>query len=178
MILCIACSAEDGIPKKYLNDCKSVLNELMCENDLVFGGSNRGIMGVAYRAAKKNQRKVIGVCPKYYKGSLSELECDQEILTEKVLESTEIMIRKCDAIILMPGGLGTLYEFFLAIQGIICKEHTKPIVIYNSCGFFDDILDYLIKIKDKKFITEETFSSFSVANNSTELKKFISAIYQ
>lgn len=83
------------------------------------------------------------------------------------------MIDKCDAIIFMPGGLGTLYELFLAIQGVICKEHAKPVVIYNSCGFFDGILDYLAKIKGKEFMTDKTFSSFSVANNITELKKLI-----
>ena len=173
MLLCIACSAEKGIPRKYINDCKRILDEIMRENDLIFGASNCGIMGIAYRAAKLNQRKVIAVCPKFYRDSLSELECDQEILTERVLESTEIMVDKCDALIFMPGGLGTLYEFFLAIQGIICEEHTKPIIVYNSCGFYDDILNFLVKIKGKKFMTEKTFSSFKVANNITELKKLI-----
>jgi len=130
-------------------------------------------MGVAYRAAKKNKRKVIGICPRCYEDSFHDLECDQEIITEKVLESTEIMIDKCDAIVFMPGGLGTLYELFLAIQGVICKEHAKPVVMYNSCGFFDGILDYLTKIKGKGFMTDKTFSSFSVANNITEFKKLI-----
>lgn len=48
----------------------------MCENDLVFGAKNCGIMGVAYREAKKNKRKVIGICPKCYEDSFHDLECD------------------------------------------------------------------------------------------------------
>ena len=173
MLLCIACSAEDTVPKKYIKDCKKVLEEIMRENDLIFGASNCGIMGIAYRAAKKNKRKVTAVCPKFYEKCLNELECDHEIVTKKVLKSTEIMVEKCDAIIFMPGGLGTLYEFFLAIQNVICKECVKPIIIYNSCGFFDDLIKYLTKIKDDGFLIPETFYSFSVANSSAEIKKLL-----
>ncbi len=173
MLLFIACSAEKNIPKKYINDCKKTLSVILRENDLIFGTSNYGIMGVAYRIAKKNGRKVVGVCPKFYEECFSELDCDQEIVTPKVLESTELMMQKCDAIIVMPGGFGTLFEFFLAIQGIICKESIKPIIVYNSCGFFDDILDYLAKIKNEGFMAEKAFSSFSVAKNSTELQRLL-----
>ncbi|MBP5656720.1 TIGR00730 family Rossman fold protein [Candidatus Saccharibacteria bacterium] len=170
MLLWVQCGANDGIPEKYVDDCQKILDELMRDNDLIFGAVNHGIMGYSYRSALKNGRKIIGSSPKVYEDDFRELECSEEITTEGILESTEVMIDRCDAIVVMPGGFGTLYEFFLVIQKAICGEFKKKVVIYNSCGFFDDILKYLDRLMKEGFISEKHMLYFSVVDDLEKLE--------
>ena len=174
MLLWIQCGANDGVPQKYVDDCEKVLDELMKENDLIFGACNHGIMGCAYRSALKNKRIIIGSSPKVYEGDYAEVKCDEEITTDGIIESTVVMLDRCDAAVVMPGGLGTLYEFFLMMQGSICHEQKKKIVIYNSCGFYDELLDYLGKLLKEGFVEKKHLAYFKVARDSKELKKMLS----
>ena len=56
MNLFIGASSCETIPNKYIDDCTILLEELLKNNDLVFGAYDKGLMGVAYKAAKKNKR--------------------------------------------------------------------------------------------------------------------------
>jgi uncharacterized protein (TIGR00730 family) len=170
MLLYIASGESNDIPEKYLDDCRDVLDYLLTNNDLLFGACDRGLMGCAYRSALAHGREIVGVCPKIYEGDLANLQCTEKITTDGIVESINLMVEKCDALVVMPGGFGTLYEFFLAMQGIICKEFNKTIVIYNSCGFYDEILGYFQKIAKEGFVKEAVMNSFVVANNLDELK--------
>jgi len=170
MLLWVQCGANEGIPRKYVDDCQKVLDVLMEENDLIFGAANRGIMGCAYQSAIKNGKKVIGSSPKVYRDSYEKLECSEMVATDSMVESTVVMVDRCDAVVVMPGGFGTLYEFFLMMQGPICGEHNKKIVIYNSCDFFNDLLAYLNKLMREGFISEKHMAYFSVVNDLDGLK--------
>ena len=67
MKLFIGCSSSNDIPTEYFEDCKIFLEELMKENDLVFGACTTGLMGLAYNTALNNNREVTGICPEVYK---------------------------------------------------------------------------------------------------------------
>lgn len=152
MKLFIGCSSRNEIPKKYENDCKKYLNELFkYKNDLIFGACSTGLMGLSYSIAKENDREVIGICPKAYKKDLLDLNCTKEIITNSISERTDKVIKQSDAIIFLPGGIGTTYELFTAIESKRSKEFDKPIVIYNSNNFFDKLIDFLDKTYEEKF---------------------------
>ena len=67
MKLFISCSSQDTIKEEYKEQAKSLAEILSKDNDLVFGAYNKGLMGLSYDIAKKNNRKVIGICPEVYK---------------------------------------------------------------------------------------------------------------
>ena len=151
MKLFIGCSSNNDIPTEYFNDCKVLLEELMKENDLVFGACNSGLMGLAYNTTLKANGNITGICPEAYKDDFKTLKCDTEITTKSVSERTDSVISSSDALIFLPGGIGTIYELFTAIESKRCHEFNKPIVIYNSNGYFDKLLEFMDKVYSEKF---------------------------
>ena len=116
MKLFIGCSSSNDIPKDYLFYCLNYLNVLLEDNDIVFGACNSGLMGLSYNIAKKNDNKVTGICPVSYKDDLLSLDCDEERLTDSISDRTDKVIECADALVFLPGGIGTIYELFNAIE--------------------------------------------------------------
>ena len=170
----VCCSAYKDIKKEYLDDCEQVLNELLKDNDLVFGACETGLMGLAYNIAKKNGRKVTGICPGIYKGAFKKIKCDKEIVSSDMMDSTRQILARSDAIVILPGGFGTAYEIFIAIQTKICKEHSKPIIIYNSRGFYNNLIGFTEDIYKEEFATSDYKNNYLVANTKEEVLKLLS----
>ena len=181
MKLFIGCSSSNDIPIEYFNDCKVLLEELMKENDLVFGACNSGLMGLAYNTTLKANGNITGICPEAYKDDFKTLKCDTEITTKSVSERTDTVISSSDALIFLPGGIGTIYELFTAIESKRCHEFNKPIVIYNSNGYFDKLLEFMDKVYSEKFsgfkdkrnylVTDSISSILYYINNYKKIKE-------
>ena len=174
MKLCICCSSHSDIPKKIYQESQDLLKEALKKNDLVFGTSTEGLMGLAYTIAKENQKKVIGICPKGYAYMYSKLNCEEEIITNEMLDSTMKMIQASDAILVLPGGFGTVYELFTAIQSKICEEHNLPIILYNINGYYNQIIEFIDKMYEQNFAKES--KNFLVATTKKEVLEILTKI--
>ncbi len=178
MKIFIGCSASDNIKKEYFDSCKLLLEEVFSkDNDLVFGACNSGLMGLAYETAKKHERAVIGVCPEAYKEDFKSLDCIEEIITKSIEERTRSAIDNSDASIFLPGGIGTIYELFAAIECKRCHEFDKPIVIFNSNGYFDKLLEFLEKIYEEKFALIKAKDNYFVSDSIPEILNYIKLYY-
>lgn len=176
MKLFIGCSSSNNIPSEYLSDCKEYLNTLLVSNDIVFGACSTGLMGISYKTAKANGNKVTGICPKVYKDDLLGLNCDEEELTTSISDRTDKVIANSDALIFLPGGIGTIYELFTAIESKRNHEFDKPIVIYNSHQYFDRLLEFLEVMYQQGFTAEKVKECYHISNSATDtldyLKKY------
>lgn len=173
MKLFIGCSSRNDIPKMYLDDCKHFLSSLMKENDLVFGAYDGGLMGIAYQTTLDYKNNVIGVCPEAYKDDFKNLNCTDEVIAKSVNERTEKAISLSDALIFLPGGIGTIYELYASIESKRCHEFDKPIIIYNSKGFYDKLLDFMEKLYQEKFLKEEDRKVYFVSDSLDEILNYI-----
>lgn len=174
MKLFIGCSSSNEIPQKYMEDCKNYLEEIFKqENDLIFGACNNGIMGLSYKLATKYNRETIGICPVAYKDDLLDLNCTKEILTNTISERTDKLIELSDAIIILPGGIGTAYELLTTIECKRSNEFDKPIIIYNSNNFFDEILEFLEKIYQEQFGVISIKDCYYVSNSVEDTLKYL-----
>lgn len=166
MNIAVCCLSSNDISEKYLESSKRLLQQIFKnDNDLVFGAMNSGIMGLAYRIAKQNNRKVIGIAPKIYKDDFKELDCDKEILTKNVNDRTDALMNNSDILMFLPGGVGTLYELMTAIEMKRSREFDKPIILCNDTVFFDDIIQMLNKIYAQNFTNSKVRFSYNVAND-------------
>ena len=95
MKLFIGASSSDNTSNEIFTDCSQLLEDILKENDLVFGAYDKGLMGISYRIAKKNKRNVTGICPEVYKKSFENLECDIEVLTTSIIDSTRKIYDAC-----------------------------------------------------------------------------------
>lgn len=175
MNIAVCCSSSNDISRKYLESSKRLLQLIFkSDNDLVFGAMNSGIMGVAYRVAKRNNRKVIGIAPEIYKDDFKELDCDKEILTKNVSDRTDALINNSDILMFFPGGVGTLYELMTAIEMKRSREFDKPIILCNDTGFFDDIIQMLDKIYAQNFANPKVRLKYNVANDDMTVMDLLS----
>ena len=171
MLVFIATTSYDDIPQKYLDDCEDILNNVLSNNDLIFGACRRSIMGLAYNSAKANHRKIIGVCPTAYQDDFEGADYDEKIITPTIAEATNVMLERSDIILVLPGGFGTIYEFSQAIQNTLCGTYLKPIIIYNLHGFFDSLLEHIKKLQTEKFVDDKTLKLFKVVSVKSDLLK-------
>lgn len=174
MRIFIGSSSRDNIPLEYYSHCKDFLDRLFIDNhDLVFGANKHGLMGVSYDVASNNNRDIIGIYPNVYADGANEIDCGK-ILVKTVNERTEKLIETSDVLLFFPGGIGTIYELFVAIETKRAKEHDKPIIIYNCCDFYNSLILLLDKMYKEGFTSLIDEGYFYICSSYEEFKKYIS----
>ena len=169
----IGCASSDDIPDIYNEDCEKLINRLMENNDLVYGAYNKGLMGMCFNEAKSHNRRVTGIAPKTYQKDLEGLDCDKKILTDTIIDRTKSLMNECDAVLFLPGGIGTIHELFVCIDSKRSNEFNKPIIIYNSNHYYDKLLEFLDKLYSEEFTSSSVKECYFVTNNIDEVVKYL-----
>jgi uncharacterized protein (TIGR00730 family) len=164
--VCVYCASSERSDPVYL-DAARLLGEILAKNSItvVYGGGAIGSMGRLAEGALSKGGKVIGVIPRF----MQALEWDHKGLTElQVVENMRdrkhIMLTDSDAAIALPGGSGTLEELMEAISLKRLGIYTKPIVLVNTRGFYDPLLELLQKCIDEQFLDERHAAMWQVAD--------------
>lgn len=152
--LCIFCGANfNGDP--VLKQTVDQLTELMVNRNmtLVYGGGKVGVMGLLAEGMLQRGGRAIGIIPQFlmdkevgYTG-LTELH-----IVENMHQRKQLMSDLSDGIIMMPGGFGTLEEFFEVLTWLQLGLHNKPIGILNVNGFYDLLLKQMDVMVEQKFL--------------------------
>ncbi len=137
---------------------------------MVYGGAAIGLMGLVAEGALKSGGEVIGVLPYF----LRTKEIAHEALTELVLvdsmhERKTKMNELCDGVIALPGGFGTLEEFFEMLTWAQLGLHQKPIGLLNVEHFYDPLLVFVDSMVDKGFLKDDNRKMILVAETAEAL---------
>lgn len=122
---------------------------------LVFGGGKVGVMGLLADAMIANGGKTIGVIPQF----LMDKEVGHTGLTElhivdNMHQRKQLMNDLCDGIIMLPGGFGTLEEFFEVLTWLQLGLHHHPVGVLNVNGFYDCLLKQMDVMVEQRFLKE------------------------
>ncbi len=130
---------------------------------LVFGAGDRGLMGACARGAAETGAEIIGVAPRFFDepGILFQ-SCTRLILTETMRERKALMEELGEAFIVMPGGIGTLEEFFEVLTLKQLGRHDKPIALLNTCGCYDALRTLLEQAARERFMGESCLSLYAL----------------
>ena len=131
--------------------------------DLIYGGAKIGVMGKVAEGALEHGGKVIGIIPEFLK--LKEVFHEglaQLIVTQNIHERKLLMHEKSDGILMLPGGFGTLEEFFEMLTWSQLGLHPYPIAILNTNGFYDELLRMLQKMVERGFVRKENYRAIIV----------------
>jgi uncharacterized protein (TIGR00730 family) len=152
--ICVFCGANFNGDERLKTAIEN-LAEIMVNQQisLVFGGGKVGVMGLMADAVLQRGGKAIGVIP----GFLMDKEVGHKGLTEMhVVENMhqrkQLMNELCDGIITLPGGFGTLEEFFEVLTWLQLGLHNKPIGLLNINGFYDFLLKQMDVMVEHKFL--------------------------
>lgn len=150
----IFCGSRSGNNPQYENDAQR-LGILLAQSgmQIVYGGGNKGIMGCVANASLAHNGKVVGVIPKI----LLEWEVQHKgltdlIVTEDIHRRKKLMYELCDAAVILPGGYGTMDEFFEMLTWNQLQIHNKRILLLNTAAFFAPLEVYLQKMEDEGFL--------------------------
>jgi uncharacterized protein (TIGR00730 family) len=126
-------------------------------------------MGAVSRGMIAAGGKPVGVSPQFFV-DLDVLRDDCEIVfTESMRERKAYMEDNSDAFIICPGGIGTFEEFFEVLTLKQLGRHTKPIIIYNYKGYYDELLAMMKASVEKNFMSDEVNKIYTVANTEEEV---------
>ena len=160
----VFCGSSEGSNSAYIRQ-GYILGKTLAEQNitLVYGGAKIGVMGEIARGALDSNGKVVGVIPDFLKirevfhTGLSEL-----IVTQNMHQRKLKMHELSQGIIMLPGGYGTLEEFFEMLTWGQLGLHQYPIGILNTNGFFNELMLMLAKMVDQGFVKSENYEMILV----------------
>lgn len=172
MKICLFGASSPMIDAGYLNAVEE-LTEKMAQrgHTLVFGAGATGLMGAAARGmAKIPGRRIIGIAPKFFdqEGVLYK-QCTELIYTETMRERKALMEEMAEAFIMVPGGVGTLEEFFEVITLNQLGQMKKPIAVYDIKGYFHELEQLLHKLTQNGFAKDSLHTLYALYESPEEL---------
>lgn len=169
--IAVFCGAHKGFLPAYVETAKQ-LGACFAGRGirLVYGAGNIGLMGAMADAALAAGGQVMGVIPYF----LKEKEVCHTGLTELIVTHTmhqrkQIMAENSDGFIILPGGFGTLDEFFEILTWRQLQLHDKPIGLLNIHGFYDALLAHVQQMHETGFIRDSNLSLMTIATDLESL---------
>ena len=173
--VCVYSASSTKIDEVYFNVARQ-LGQLLAKRHirLINGAGSLGLMRSVADAVLENGGKVTGVIPKFmveqgwHHTGLSKL-----VEVESMHERKQLMADLSDAVIALPGGCGTLEELLEIITWKQLGLYLNPIVILNTNGFFDSLLDMLTRAIDENFMRRQHGEIWHVATTPEEAVELI-----
>lgn len=167
----VFCGSSFGTEEIYQSQA-ILLGKTLAKNqiELVYGGANVGLMGAVADGVLDNGGKAIGVLPNFLKSKeIAHENLTELILVETMHERKTKMNELCEGVIALPGGFGTLEEFFEMLTWAQLGLHKKPIAILNTAGFYDFLITFIQTMVDNGFLKEVNRDMVLVSDNVDEL---------
>ena len=150
-VFCGANFNGDPVLLKAIEDLADVF--VQKDISLVFGGGRVGIMGLIADAMLVRGGRAIGVIPQFLMDKeVGHTGLTELIITENMHQRKQKMADISDGIITMPGGFGTMEEFFEVLTWLQLGLHNNPIGLLNVGGFYDPLLLQMDRMVDQKFL--------------------------
>jgi uncharacterized protein (TIGR00730 family) len=133
---------------------------------LVSGGGNVSAMGAVAAAARERGGRTVGVIPKaLVHRELADIDADELVVTETMRERKQVMEDRADAFIALPGGIGTLEEFFEAWTAGYLGMHDKPVVMLDPFGHYDGLRSWLHGLIDSGYVGQNALDRLVVTED-------------
>ena len=169
--ICIFCGSSMGFDPIYKEKAKE-LGQAMAERqcELLYGGGSVGLMKIIADVMLENHCKVIGTITQH----LMDMEVgyddiDELIVVESMAERKKILEDMADGFIAMPGGIGTMDEFFESYVLSQLRVFDKPVALFNVNGYYDDIIHFIDKAAKEGFVRKEHAENLIVSDDSKDL---------
>lgn len=177
MKICIFGAASAQIDRCYVEAVEDLAEKMAKRgHSLVFGAGGSGLMGAAARGAKRGGGYIHGVIPKFFREERLESiyeQCDELTFTDTMAERKTTMEDDCDAFIIVPGGIGTLEEFYEVITLKQLGRHHKAIAFYNLNGYYDTLEKFMHEMSEKKFMAAACHEMYRIFTDAEELFAYL-----
>lgn len=175
--VCVYCGSRAGADPAYVNAARETGKAIARKGwRLVYGAGDIGLMGAVAQTASDAGARTLGVIPAH----LLNREAPRgvfgdRIITETMHERKKVMFMNANAVIVLPGGAGSLDEFFEALTWAQLGLHAKPIVLFNVNGYWDSLISLVNHVIAEGFADKSLADHFSVAPDITSAIRLLEA---
>lgn len=170
--VCVYCGSRDGVSATYAQSAQDT-GHMLVRNDwrLVYGAGDVGLMGRVANAVQSAGGKTFGVIPTHLLSwEVGKRDLDSFVITETMHERKKVMFMNADAVVVLPGGAGSLDEFFEVLTWRQLNLHAKPIVLLNIEGYWDRLWDLLKHTVDQGFAGDNILSYVTIVPDVAALE--------
>ncbi len=175
--ICVFCGSSPGSDARFAQSAR-LLGQLIASRgfSLVFGGGGLGLMGEVARAARDGGAKVTGILPEFLRHLEPPLAHGEDVVVvPDLFIRKHRMVAMADAFVVLPGGMGTLDEFFEVVTSAQLAVHTKPVVLVNIAGYYDPLLALVDHTIRSGFAAPASAKLFRVAKSAEEAMDILTA---
>lgn len=155
--ICVYCGSSPGTDPIF-RDAAQKLGAIMADEDigLVYGGGGNGLMGIIARTVRERGGHVTGIIPEFLQNRERRYDEAQEVHVVPDMHTRKrMMFEKSDAIIALPGGIGTLEELVEQLTWVQLDQHNKPVLLVDIGGFWRPLLDLFAHMRNNGFIRRD-----------------------
>ncbi len=171
--ICVYCGSKAGNQPEYRDAAKSLARAMTERNiGLVYGGGGIGLMGQIADSVLANNGEAIGVIPRdLFRDEVAHRGLTELITMDDMHQRKAKMASLADGFIALPGGFGTLEEFFEAVTWSQLKIHSKskPVGLLNVAGYYDRLHDFLCHTVSQGFIKPKHQALYTVHSDPDTL---------
>ena len=168
--VCVYCGSRAGARPEY-EAAATNLGEALAARSwrLVYGAGDVGLMGAVARAAQSAGGETFGVIPTHLmQREAGKSDLSTFVVTETMHERKKVMFMNCDAVIVLPGGAGSLDEFFEVLTWRQLGLHDKPLILLNTKGYWDPLRALIAHVIEQDFADASLGDFIQVARTPTE----------
>ena len=154
--ICVFFGSSPGLLSEYAETANLLGRELANRNiELVFGGSDMGLMRQVADAALEKGGKVIGVIPESFAKKVAHKKLSQLHVVNSMHERKKMMHALSDGFIVLPGAFGTLEEILEIVGWTQLGLNTKPFGFLNVCGYYNKFFEFADHAVNQQFLKQE-----------------------
>lgn len=167
--ICVYCGSRMGNDPAFARDAHD-LGVALAQTGwrLVYGAGDVGLMGTVARAAQNAGGDTFGVIPKHLVDwEVGKTDLTRYVVTETMHERKKVMFMNCDAVVVLPGGAGSLDEMFEVLTWRQLGLHEKPVIIVNTNDYWEPLLQLITSVVDQGFADATLMDYYSAVPDAT-----------
>ena len=169
--LCVFCGAQTGRNPAHVEAARSLGTALARRGiTLIYGAGGIGLMGELADAVLAEGGKAVGVIPEQLEIlEVAHRRLTETLVTEDMFRRKQIMMDRADGFVVLPGGFGSLDEFFEVLTWKQLGFHDKPVIVLDSDGFWEPLFGLLEHVRAEGFAPRVTSALATVVRSTDEL---------
>ena len=173
--VCVFCGSRPGADPAYADEARALGTLIAAEGwRLVYGAGDVGLMGEVARSAQGAGARTLGVIPTHLMmREKGRHDLTTLVITEDMHERKKVMFMNSDAIVVLPGGAGTLDEFFEVLTWRQIGLHRKPIYLLNTGGYWTPLMALMDHVIAQGFAEEAMRSYATLVDTMSDLTQHL-----
>ncbi|KIN60593.1 Decarboxylase family protein [Sulfitobacter noctilucae] len=166
--VCVFCGSRPGNDPTFTRDAETLGTGLAEDGyRLVYGAGDVGLMGSVARSAQAAGGETFGVIPQHLVDwEVGKTDLTSYVVTETMHERKKVMFMNCDAVLVLPGGAGSLDELFEVLTWRQLGLHKKPVLVINTNGYWDKLGDLLQHVVASGFAGDDILGFVSFVRDA------------